>query len=387
VKAGAATAWVSSGLAALTGRADGPALRPKHHTVELVRSWFADCAAHAADWPELDAAILLTERAALTGRGRAGTVSVGGSAQMLACADGWLAFSRARPDDDLLIAALISQRIAGSPWPALARWCAHRPGASIVAQAAELSLPVGLVGECADSMLEQTPASGIVGLAGLRVVDFSALWAGPLCASLLSRAGAEVIRVETAARPDGARRGEPRFHDLLRAGHRSVVIDPDRDRAELQALVAGADVVIEASRPRALRRWGLDAHAEVARGAIWLSITAYGRDVDRVGFGDDVAAAAGLVAFEAADGPPLFCGDAIADPLTGVFAAREVVLSLAAGTGVLLDIAMAEVAASTVRDWHVVARPVLEPVPVPQRRRPAEDTAEAFGAATTEILG
>lgn len=44
---------------------------------------------------------------------------------------------------------------------------------------------------------------------GLLVVDFSALWAGPLCAHLLGLAGARVVEVETPGRPDGGRRGKP----------------------------------------------------------------------------------------------------------------------------------------------------------------------------------
>lgn len=126
------------------------------------------------------------------------------------------------------------------------------------------------------------------------MVDFSALWAGPLCAHLLGLAGADVIKVETPDRPDGARRGHPGFYRLLHAGHRSVVLDPatPRGRDALAALVASAGIVIEASRPRALGRWGLDP---AKTPATWISITAAGRSSDRVGFGDDVAAGAGLV--------------------------------------------------------------------------------------------
>src|SRR5438445_440620 len=59
---------------------------------------------------------------------------------------------------------------------------------------------------------------------GARVVDLSAMWAGPLCASVLGMAGADVIKVEDPRRPDGARFGPPEFFDLLHAGHRSVVL-------------------------------------------------------------------------------------------------------------------------------------------------------------------
>ena len=91
-------------------------------------------------------------------------------------------------------------------------------------------------------------------------------------------------------------------------------------RRAMADLVAAADVVIEASRPRALARFGLDAVQADASGTTWDSITATGRASTRVGFGDDVAAGAGLVADDA-DGMPVFCGDAIADPLTGLTAA------------------------------------------------------------------
>ena len=182
---------------------------------------------------------------------------------------------------------------------------------------------------------------------GLLVVDFSALWAGPLCAHLLGLAGAQVVKVETPTRPDGARRGYPGFYRLLHAGHRSVVLDPSlpADRAGLAALVDAADIVIEASRPRALAGFGLDMQAAVAAGTTWISITAAGRSSQRVGFGDDVAAAAGLVVYDAAG--PVFCGDAIADPLTGLTAAALALTAPADGSGVLWDVAMAGVVAAT----------------------------------------
>ena len=149
---------------------------------------------------------------------------------------------------------------------------------------------------------------------GLLVVDFSALWAGPLCAHLLGLAGARVVKVETPDRPDGARRGNPDFYRLLHGGHESVVLDPTTTggRRALALLVGAADIVIEASRPRALTRFGLDAGAAVASGTTWVSITAAGRSANRVGFGDDLAAA-GLVAYDS-DDVPLFVGDALAEP-------------------------------------------------------------------------
>jgi crotonobetainyl-CoA:carnitine CoA-transferase CaiB-like acyl-CoA transferase len=234
-------------------------------------------------------------------------------------------------------------------------------------------------------------------VAGALVVDFSALWAGPLCAHLLGLAGADVVKVETPQRPDGARRGNPDFYRLLHAGHRSVVLDPDEPagRNGMAALVDAADVVIEASRPRALARFGLDAHAAVAAGTTWVSITAAGRASQRVGFGDDIAAAAGLVALDD-HGEPVFCGDAIADPLTGLTAA---VLSLTSPAGTLLDLSMSSVVAATLDrstgpapaarrsgDGWVVdtaggPAPVAEPVP-----RAVAGDAPPSGADTRAVL-
>src|SRR4029453_19173112 len=95
------------------------------------------------------------------------------------------------------------------------------------------------------------------------VVDLSSLWAGPLCAHLLGLQGARVVKVESTGRPDGARRGPAAFFDLLHGGPRGVARDL-RDPAGaacLRRLLAAADVVVEASRPRALRQLGIEAEA------------------------------------------------------------------------------------------------------------------------------
>jgi hypothetical protein len=235
---------------------------------------------------------------------------------------------------------------------------------------------------------------------GLLVVDFSALWAGPLCGHLLALAGARVVKVETPSRPDGARRGHADFYRLLHGGQQSVVVDPDTSsgRRALAALVAAADIVIEASRPRALAGFGLDAHAAVAAGTTWISITAAGRDSGRIGFGDDVAASAGLVAWDG-DGAPVFCGDAVADPLTGITAAARALTAPVDGSGFLHDIAMSEVVAATLdgsrspaaavrrrgSGWWVESESEWVPVSAPRRRVPNSE-APGIGADTAEVL-
>ena len=90
-------------------------------------------------------------------------------------------------------------------------------------------------------------------------------------------------------------------------------------------------------------------------GQVWLSITGYGRSLpERVAFGDDAAVAGGLVGWTGANGQganggagePVFCADAIADPLTGACGALAVALSRSAGGGELIDLSMRDVAAA-----------------------------------------
>ncbi|MBE1535550.1 CoA transferase [Actinomadura algeriensis] len=385
--------WAASGVVALTGRPGGPPQVPPGHGALTAREL-------AATLPvPVDGPRLLAERAAFTGHRRGGTVSAGGSCRLLRTADGWAAVSCARPDDPALLGAMIEAEIPADPWPAVAAWLRGHTGEELAERAELLGVAAGPVGRTrrppVPAPLSPRPVEGLL------VADFSALWAGPLCAHLLGLAGARVVKVETPSRPDGARRGDPGFYRLLHAGHRSVVLDPAtaRGRDAMAALVDAADIVIEASRPRALARFGLDAAAAVAAGTTWVSITAYGRAADRVGFGDDVAAACGLVRREP-DGTPLFCGDAIADPLTGLTAAALAGTAPPDGGGVLWDVAMSDVVAATLDSgapdppvtvvrhaggWALDTGGELVPVAEPARREPT-GTAPESGRDTAGVL-
>src|SRR5262249_46319926 len=107
-----------------------------------------------------------------------------------------------------------------------------------------------------------------------KVVNLASLWAGPLCARLLTDLGADVVTVESSSRPDGARRGPAAFYDWLHAGQAAVALpwSAASGQAELRRLLASADVVIEGSRPRALDALGIDPAAVVGGrpGAVWL---------------------------------------------------------------------------------------------------------------------
>jgi crotonobetainyl-CoA:carnitine CoA-transferase CaiB-like acyl-CoA transferase len=206
----------------------------------------------------------------------------------------------------------------------------------------------------------------------LLVVDLTSMWAGPLCGQLLARAGAVVIKVESPSRPDGTRAGDQRFFDWMNGGKLSYGKDFDRDQIALKNLLAAADIVLEGSRPAALARRGLGAQQCPARpGRVWLRVTGYGADganATRVAFGDDAAVAGGLVGHRGTK--PVFIGDAIADPLTGLESARAVTDSLGRGGGELIDVSMAAVAATYASLPAIPAR----------RPAPAVLTAPAIGA-------
>ena len=346
------TDWAASGAMALTGHADGPPCTVDAAPASLLRAALAITARHAngAALPGMD---LLGERSAAAGLHRNAPWSPGGSFRALRGQDGWVGMSLARDSDVDLLPALISADIR-DPWADVERWVCTRPVDEVEQRATLLGLPATRIPESANS----GRAPVIARRGGRRrarrsvIVDLTSLWAGPLCARLLGHAGARVIKVESAARLDGARRGPSAFFDLLHSGHESVMLDfaTDDGRAALHALVDAADLVLESSRPRALAQLGLDADRVVARGISWLSITAYGRaepNAMRVGFGDDVAAAGGLVCWER--GTPIPVGDAIADPLAGAVAAAAASTALAGPDAFLIDVSMRDVAALAAR--------------------------------------
>jgi len=409
--------WAGSGAMALSGRPDGPPLaapgNPGGATraaltvfAELARDRVAETwRAAGVELPgveppgfELPGVELLGERAALAGFARRGPWSCGEAFRIVAAQDGWLGISLPREDDLSLVPALVEDpRSAGDPWAAVAEWAAWTTAAAAAGRAQLLGIAAAVVSVGAppsdaqrEHRLETARAAGrdsdavraglagrdgarsalLLSAGGVRkrperrplVLDLSSLWAGPLCGHLLTLAGAEVVKIESTRRPDGARSGPPEFFALLHSGQASVALDLGSPAGvkSLRQLVAAADVVLEASRPRAFEQWGIDAAEVVANGTIWTSITGYGRTgpwANRVGFGDDVAAAGGLVC---PDGDQLLvCGDALADPLAGVHAAAATMAALLSEQAHLIDLSMRDIAAWTARDGlaeHRVSR-------------------------------
>jgi hypothetical protein len=366
--------WGSSGLACLTGLPDGPPDFSRANVLARAES-VAAAAGHALDIA-IDAGALLAGRAGMLGLTRGGRVSAGGATRLLAARDGWCAITLSRPDDVSAVPALLqADEAPADPWPALQRWAATYPVSAVTERALLLDIPTAGLGEAAAASPRVRRMGSRAhgrGLAGLLVADLSSLWAGPLCGRLLARAGATVVKVESPRRPDGTRDGDAAFFDWVNGEKLSCCLDFDAQTDELRELLAVADIVIEGSRPAALARRRLGPDDVAPRpGRIWLRIN--GHDAPRPAFGDDAAVAGGLVG-AAADGP-VFCGDAIADPLTGLDAALAVAESLGRGGGELIHVFMAAVAA-TYAALPTLASAAEYPAPRPQAPPPPGPAAE-----------
>ena len=349
---------------------------------------------------------LLTERAAVFGHGRNGRQSPGGSCRLLDAADGRVALNLARVEDwDSLPAWLESGTLAD--WDAVAAAVRTRETHELLERGRLLGLALAQ-----ERWVDSAPWFSATGgqprtarRSAPRVLDLSSLWAGPLCSHLLQRCGADVVKLESTRRPDGARQGPAAFFDLLNAGKRSVALDfaTAEGRTQLHALLEQADIVIEASRPRALRQLGIVAEQCVEDyGLTWISLTGYGRaepQAQWIAYGDDAGVAAGLSQLMAvATGSSMFVGDAIADPLTGLHAALAAWSTHQSGGGRLISLTLVDVVRHGLgfeapgddlgwkqrhRLW--CARLGPEDVQGPQLRM-ATAAAAALGADTTAVF-
>lgn len=411
--------WAESGAMALTGRADGPPLASPGMPATAIRAALAVFAelrhGHSRSTPSLPGVEVLGERAAIFGRGRNAPWSVGGAFRVFPAASGYLGISLPRPDDLTLLPALVEGEVGSEPWQTISAWTQTCSAETAAARAQLLGIAAAAIpdspGRPHDRQFRHRGGHGILlRQGGFRrhrrtqplVVDLTSLWAGPLCAHLLGLTGARIVKVESTRRPDGSRSGSRDFYDLLHAGHASVAVDftTAEGITTLRRLIDAADLVLEASRPHALRRLGIDADAAVDNGTSWLGITAYGRTgpwSDRVGFGDDVAAAAGAVVIDG--GEVLPCGDALADPVAGVHAAVAAAALLASDTAFLADVSMRDILAATLRVpvephdvipgpaglWRVRTADAEFPVAPPRARR-SETAAAELGADTDDVL-
>ena len=204
-------------------------------------------------------------------------------------------------------------------------------------------------------------------LAGVRIVDLTAWWAGPTATHLLACLGADVIHVESPTRPDGMRMTGGAHHTTgawweraafflsVNSNKRGLAVDISRaEGAEiLDRLLARADLLVENFTPRVLDNLGLGWDALHARhpGLSLVRMPAFGLDGpwrDRPGFAQTMEQLSGLawVTGERDDQPHNQRGPC--DPNGGVHAALAAMLALgqrdADGVGHLVEVPFIEVA-------------------------------------------
>jgi formyl-CoA transferase len=182
-------------------------------------------------------------------------------------------------------------------------------------------------------------------LEGLRVVEATTTWAGPMCGCLLADLGADVIKVEHPA-GEVARRLPPPLpgsdppigfmHATVNRNKRSLTLDLRHpDGAALFLRLAGrADVVVENFRPGTLDAWGLGYAAlrERRPDVIYVSISGfgqYGPRSDRLGYDPLAQAASGYLSLNGSpDGEPVKSPTFLGDDLAGLHAALAALAAL-----------------------------------------------------------
>jgi crotonobetainyl-CoA:carnitine CoA-transferase CaiB-like acyl-CoA transferase len=184
-------------------------------------------------------------------------------------------------------------------------------------------------------------ASGPGPLSGLRVIDFSMGWAGPLCTRHLADLGADVIKIESETHYDWWRGWEPpgvadppeyelkMVFNVMNRGKRGVTLDLTKEdgRERAKALVAGADIVIENYAPGVMDKLGLghEILQAVRPGLVMVSMGAFGATGPWSHFrayGATVEQASGMPQVNGrADWPPALQHGAYGDPVAGVYGA------------------------------------------------------------------
>jgi crotonobetainyl-CoA:carnitine CoA-transferase CaiB-like acyl-CoA transferase len=210
-------------------------------------------------------------------------------------------------------------------------------------------------------------------LAGVRVLDFTAFWAGPAATAWLAAMGADVIKIESVQRPDGMRMSGTTHHghaDALECSplyhasnlnKRGITLDLSRPAGVdiAKRLIATCDVVAENFTPRVMEEFGLDYDAvrAIRPDVVMLRLPAFGLTGpwrDRPGFAQTMEQLSGMAwATGYEGGPPIIAGGVV-DPMVGAHASLAIVAALEhrrrTGEGQLVEVPMVEVAVATTAD-------------------------------------
>jgi formyl-CoA transferase len=195
-------------------------------------------------------------------------------------------------------------------------------------------------------------------LHGIRVLDVTTVWSGPMASSLLADLGADVIRVEMPGNragqvpPEIPGTGLSWFHQTVNRNKRSVGLDlrVPAARAVFLRLVPTADLVVENFLPGTMDRWGIGYTGcrGVKADIVFVSISGYGQygpDAGRRGYDPIVLAGSGWMAVNGEpDGAPLKAPTFLADDLAALHGAVAALAALhhrdRTGEGQHVDVAM-----------------------------------------------
>ena len=206
-------------------------------------------------------------------------------------------------------------------------------------------------------------------LAGIRVLDLSRILAGPWAGQMLADLGAEVIKIERPGSGDDTRgwgppympgadreaSSEAAYFQAANRGKRSVCIDMAQPggQALIRDLAVKCDVLIENFKVDGLKKYGLDyaSLSNINSRLVYCSITGFGQDgpyAARAGYDFMIQAMGGIMSVTGeTDGQPMKIGVALADVLTGLYAANAIQAALihqrASGEGQYIDMSLLDV--------------------------------------------
>lgn len=180
-------------------------------------------------------------------------------------------------------------------------------------------------------------------LEGVRVLDLSRVFAGPLCGQVLADFGAEVVKVEHPDRGDDTRdwgmrigKTETTYYNSMNRNKRSITVDLQTPEGQklIHDLLPQFDVVIQNFKTGGADKLGL-GYAQLKAlkpDLIYCSVAGYnssGPEAKRPGYDLVIQGEAGLMAINGeAHQPPLKFGVAVVDMMTGMYAAQAVLAAL-----------------------------------------------------------
>jgi crotonobetainyl-CoA:carnitine CoA-transferase CaiB-like acyl-CoA transferase len=251
-------------------------------------------------------------------------------------------------------------------------------------------------------------------LQGLRVLDFTQAWAGPMTARALAFLGAEVIKVENGARLDSWRGpavgvNDPASYPDRLGGERpydrnalfntqnhdkqSISLDLKSSAGQdiARRLATKCDVVLANFSPHALAKLGLgyEALSRGNRKLVMVEMPAFGNDgpwSSHVGMGKTMEAAAGMASLIGyGDGEPVLTGPAYLDPIGGLHGASAVLTALAernrTGVGQYVEVAQVEAAMHWIGEYILQTGRTGEVFQADGNRRPDMAPHDAFPCA------